>query len=113
MAGSKEPWKCVVTIRFNTDERGIPLGQPRIIPFGSNIVEKTGLVDRISRAQQAILNPNRDYNEFLEGGLQDLKRSRQMSFSPNLVCLEISGEGLPDLSFIDLPGALRYRFCGS
>lgn len=106
LASSKDPWKCVVTIRFNTDERGTPLGQPRIIPFGPTIVEQTALVDRISRAQQAILNPSRDYNDFLEGRLQDIEGSRQLSFSPNLVCLEISGDGLPDLSFIDLPGLI-------
>jgi len=31
----------------------------------------------------------------------------QQEFSPNVVCLDISGPGLPNLSFYDLPGVIN------
>jgi hypothetical protein len=50
-----------------------------------------------------ILNPNTNSDFFLDACPEDLEK-KQLSFSFNLVCLEISGKDVDDLSFIDLPG---------
>jgi hypothetical protein len=34
----------------------------------------------------------------------DVLKERQLSFSSNSVCLDISGRDIDDLSFVDLPG---------
>ena len=59
--------------------------------------------DRISRAQLAILNPSTPAVEFLERDDADLG-SNELTFSPNIVCLEITGPDYSEISFIDLPG---------
>lgn len=64
----------------------------------------------ISRAQLAILNPLVPAQEFLTIDLTSLgadgqrNQFRQTRFSANVVCLDIIGPDVPDLSFIDLPG---------
>ncbi|THH11229.1 hypothetical protein EW146_g8124 [Bondarzewia mesenterica] len=107
LSHSEDAWKCEVKLRFDTDIRGIPLGQPLIVPFGGPISEsnKADVEDRIRRAQQAILNPNREPEEFLD---EQLPTDRELTFSSNFVSLEISGNQIPDLSFIDLPGNLLF-----
>lgn len=64
------------------------------------------LEDIISRAQLAILSDTDDPKGFARGSIANLERYRQADFSPNIVCISISGPGLPDLSFYDLPGII-------
>ena len=73
------------------------------IPFGAVITDKSHVEERIRRAQRAILNPSISHEAFLSGpdGEPDEK---ELSFSKNCVCLELSGPDLTDLSFCDLPG---------
>jgi hypothetical protein len=52
-----------------------------------------------------ILNPSIDSRRFLEGDDDD-PPERQLTFSSNCICLEISGNDVADLSFCDLPGKL-------
>lgn len=59
--------------------------------------------ERIRRAQRAILNPDTHFQSFLDGDDEDPKE-RQLTFSKNTVCLEVSSEDVADLSFVDLPG---------
>ncbi|KAJ7900734.1 P-loop containing nucleoside triphosphate hydrolase protein [Mycena olivaceomarginata] len=97
------PWQCVVELRFITDKNGQPLGPPRNERFGDVILDKSEVEDRIRRAQRAILNPSKTFKTFLEGDDDD---SRELSFSTNYISLQISGPGVADLSFVDLPGLI-------
>lgn len=108
LARSDNPWQCVVSLRFITDEHGQTLGQARNQIFGGVIYNKSDVEDRIRRAQKAILNPSRPINHFLEGDDEDRGES-QLSFSNNCVSLQISGPDVADLSFVDLPGMSRAR----
>ncbi|KAL0573674.1 hypothetical protein V5O48_008286, partial [Marasmius crinis-equi] len=103
---SKEPWKCIVSLRILTDNNGQLLGQARNEAFGPPIYNKAEVEERIRRAQLAILNPNIPRKEILEGDgyVDNVKGS---SFSANCVALEISGPDVADLAFCDLPGLIR------
>lgn len=57
-------------------------------------------------AQLATLNPGSPYERYLPGNPKP-KDERQVKFSPNVVRLDISGPGLPNLSFTDLPGVIN------
>jgi hypothetical protein len=92
-----------VSLRNVTDENGVVLLQPRRVEFGDPIFAKPLVTDRIRRAQCAILNPNTPIDHFLEPSFEALEQ-RELSFSSNSVCLEISGKDVDDLSFVDLPG---------
>jgi hypothetical protein len=59
--------------------------------------------ERIRRAQLAILNPTIDSMSFLVSDETAQYPSR--SFSQNCVIVELSGDKLSDLNFVDLPGA--------
>jgi hypothetical protein len=71
--------------------------------FGPPIFSKSQVTERIRRAQCAILNPRTPHANFLEASPEVLEK-RELSFSSNSVCLEISGKDVDDLSFVDLPG---------
>jgi hypothetical protein len=85
-------------------EDGSVLPQPRKLEFGDPIYSKSLVTDRIRRAQCAILNPNTPFTYFLDAS-PDTLEEKDLSFSSNSVCLEISGRDVEDLSFVDLPGA--------
>lgn len=103
LSSSSSDWTCIVTLRFTTDLNGQTLGQPRTIVFGPAITDKSNVEERIRRAQRAILNPGTAYQIFLDGDDEDLPKS-ELTFSTNCVTLQISGPGVADLSFCDLPG---------
>jgi hypothetical protein len=76
--------------------------------FGDPIYSKTLVTERIRRAQCAILNPDTPSTFFLDATPDELKEKEKNSsckFSSNLVCLEIRGSDVEDLTFVDLPGA--------
>jgi hypothetical protein len=85
-------------------EHGVVLQQPRREQFGDPIFSKTLVTERIRRAQCAILNPETPNAFFLEAPLDVLEGENHLSFSSNMVCLEISGRDVENLSFVDLPG---------
>ncbi|TCD65552.1 hypothetical protein EIP91_002516 [Steccherinum ochraceum] len=103
LSWSSEPWRCVVSVRFITDEHGVALGQIRNETFGEPIFDKSLVEERIRRAQRAILNPSKSSREFLTGPDED-PADRDLTFSINCVSLQISGSDVADLSFCDLPG---------
>ena len=103
LAYSTEAWKCLVTLRFTTDETGQPLGRTRNETFGPPILNKPEVEERIRRAQRAILNPSQPSRHFLEGDEETATQS-ELTFSTNCISLQISGQDVADLSFCDLPG---------
>jgi hypothetical protein len=66
-------------------------------------MDQNMLEERIFRAQRAILNPSIPTQTFLEGGI-DPSAPNELTFSSNIVCLEITGPDYSDISFVDLPG---------
>lgn len=60
----------------------------------------------LRRAQAAVLHPSLHPRFFTAGADVTMLVGRQEEFSPNVVRLEISGPGLPNLSFFDLPGVI-------
>ncbi|KAK0184517.1 P-loop containing nucleoside triphosphate hydrolase protein [Armillaria mellea] len=105
LANSTGTWKCIVSLRFIKDAKGQLLGMARNEQFGEVIYDKGEVEERIRRAQRAMLNPNRRSIDFLESDDEDAT-DNQLSFSTNFVSLQISGPGVADLSFCDLPGLI-------
>ncbi|KAH9915501.1 P-loop containing nucleoside triphosphate hydrolase protein [Fomitopsis serialis] len=102
---STQPWQCIVSLRFITDERGQALGHARNESFGEVIFEKAKVEERIRRAQRAALNPSTRPIQFLQGADADPAHP-ELSFTTNCVCLQIRGSDVADLSFCDLPGLI-------
>ena len=107
LTNSGRPWQCQILLRRETDENGhrVPTKEER---FGPLLHDKTHLEEMIRRAQLAILNPSVP-GKFFEtfntrSGTNHPELAKQLAFSSNVVCLDLSGPDLPDLSFIDLPG---------
>ncbi|PMD65465.1 uncharacterized protein K444DRAFT_519277 [Hyaloscypha bicolor E] len=78
------------------------------------ITNKSELEEVIKWAQIALLNHDEDYRIFIPGtgrralgDFQQERESTEAKFSPNVIFIEISGPGLPALSFYDLPGIFR------
>lgn len=70
------------------------------------VTSKDEIVDALERAQLAILNPGTSFERY-KPGVSISKRDHQVKFSPNVIRLDISGPGLPNLSFFDLPGVIN------
>ncbi len=103
LSSSSDAWKCVVSLRFTKDANGQLLGTARNERFGDVIVDKAEVEERMRHAQRAILNPSRPSSDFLDMDDEDIYEN-ELSFSTNCVSLQISGPGVADLSFCDLPG---------
>lgn len=102
-------WHCQVRLRFETDVNGKPLHQVQEIPFGLVLYSTAELENRLLRAQRAILNPDKDYRDFLAGDSSAVATGgNQLPFSSNVVCVDVWGPDVPDLSFVDLPGGCLY-----
>lgn len=65
-----------------------PLNMAESIPFIDNC-SKADLEIFLARAQNAVLNPAMDPRDFVNGLLTD---NPQCGFSPNVVCLDVSGQ---------------------
>ena len=96
-------WRCEIFI-FRTCEQNAGLENPEQISFGPTITNPDEVPDRVQRAQRAILNPNTDSSRYLHDNLDDDEQN-ELSFSQDYISIQISGPGLVDLSFVDLPGA--------
>lgn len=98
-------WSCQVSIRWEFDVNGTRLGTVTEEPFGGIILQREEVEIALRRAQVAVLNPQLPSDGFHHLTTQDLKKySNNLAFSRNVVCLDISGPDLTDLSFVDLPG---------
>ncbi|KAG8796640.1 hypothetical protein FRC12_013632 [Ceratobasidium sp. 428] len=118
---SDAEWTANVLLRFESGKDGYT-GPTKEIPFGKwcfptqrhsaklSILLGTALTsrdevqERIRRAQLAILNPTIGSLSFLTSDENAQYRSR--SFSQNCVIVELSGNQLSDLNFVDLPGII-------
>ncbi|KAJ5959499.1 uncharacterized protein N7479_006649 [Penicillium vulpinum] len=121
LAESDNSWRCVIHLsrryifdpskRMKAPKKSEPLG-PWIALGGQDdehfvtLDNKKEVKKAIRCAQLAILNPSTDSQDFVPGSMPDMSHTPQVKFSPNAVRLDISGPGLPNLSFYDLPGVI-------
>lgn len=117
LSNSPEPWKCQILLRIEKDDFGARLSQVTETKFGPVLFDKTKLEPMLRRAQLAILNPSVPAEDFVEYDLKNIVHGtppngsiKSLQFSGNVVCLDLSGPDVVDLSFIDLPG--RYSPTG-
>jgi hypothetical protein len=78
-----------------------------VVNHFATVTEKSELEVMLRKAQLAILNPRNDPQTYVGIDLASADLSRQVAFSPNVVCLEIQGPNLPELYFYDLPGSIN------
>lgn len=93
-----------VLLRNEKDVKGNKLPEIREDKFGPAIFDKSSLEQMLRRAQLAILNPSLPTKQFETVDTDGLIDLTELQFSPNVVCVDISGPGVTNLSFIDLPG---------
>lgn len=105
LAYSPAEWHCQVYLRFEKDDYGNRLPDVTERPFGPVLLVKKELEVMLRRAQLAVLNPMTPMDDFLDLDV-DTDFANQLPFSSNVVCINVSGPDIPDLSFIDLPGVL-------
>ena len=106
LSSSEGIWHAQVSIRLVVDQQGNPLQRPTLQRFGDIITSKTRVEERIKRAQLAILNPSTPAKDFLTADLP-FSGTNESRFSKNSICLDISGPGVDDLAFVDLPGTCQ------
>ncbi|PBK80191.1 hypothetical protein ARMGADRAFT_1003277 [Armillaria gallica] len=111
LASSEDPWCCQISIRYEFE----PNGEMRLKDviehkFGDLIMKKTEVELMLRRAQWAVLNPELSYEHILVMSMHEMDQNSSngtLRFSRNVVCVDLKGPGLTDLSFIDLPGIIQ------
>ncbi|KAF8420218.1 P-loop containing nucleoside triphosphate hydrolase protein [Tirmania nivea] len=114
-------WQCKVSLRFNKKYSPASSGSRGTNnPWVDQSVEQHLFLELSSKeevegalmtAQSAVLNPSKRWKDFAMkqelGGSNPMMEDCEVKFSPNVVCLEITEPGLPNLAFIDLPGVIQ------
>ncbi|KAL5513678.1 hypothetical protein ACEPAH_4077 [Sanghuangporus vaninii] len=113
MSYSPESFRCQISLRLEVDELGNPVKNVREVKFGPLLTDKSTLEEMLRRAQLAILNPSVPKEFFVNLDLDNVQpgqppfgMTRQLQFSPNVICVDISSPVVTDLTFIDLPGII-------
>ena len=102
MTSSSSPWQAVVSIRRIVDSTGKRVDWPKLAPFGPPITDPADVEMRIRQAQQALLNPDMPMEMFLSS--RGMSKPSALRFTRNSIVVEIKGQGVDDLAFVDLPG---------
>jgi hypothetical protein len=109
LRSSSLDWSCRISLRRSGDDE-----KAAEEPFGSEITDPAQVEDRLRRAQFSLRNPSQDARKFLELDDEVLKQAnkskdglfegqKMIAFTKNVVCVDISGPGIVDLAFLDLP----------
>ncbi|KAI0706855.1 P-loop containing nucleoside triphosphate hydrolase protein [Cerioporus squamosus] len=99
LAHSSEGWSCQIKIRWEYDD--------------NKRLDEDDVEPMLRRAQAAVLNPDDEPSKFLSLSEEEvksgkgLKGPKSLLFSRNVVCVELKGPELADLSFVDLPGIVQ------
>ncbi len=109
-------WSCQIKIRWEYDESSNDnkrVEEVKEVQFGPLLTDKSLVEPMLRRAQAAVLNPHISGEKFVDMSEEKLKASKvdgrkSLLFSRNIVCIELAGPDLVDLSFVDLPGKSRY-----
>ena len=107
LSSSDRPWHCQISIRHKSSDSDPGAEEP----FGPSICNRDGVEEMVCRAQLAILNPDLPASAFetfdvksLQPGEKPPGSSTQLSFSNDVVSVDISGPDLPELCIVDVPG---------
>ncbi|TFK46143.1 hypothetical protein OE88DRAFT_1687998 [Heliocybe sulcata] len=111
LSSSDGPWVCQISIRWEFDDKGKRKDDVQEVAFGAPLTNKGDVELALRRAQAAVLNPTIPSSKFLVLSAEDLRKKGQvpgtLPFSRNVVCVDLAGPDLTDLSFIDLPGIIQ------
>ncbi|KAI0650981.1 P-loop containing nucleoside triphosphate hydrolase protein [Trametes meyenii] len=108
LSHSPSNWSCQIKIRYEYDQDGKPLADVEERDFGTRITDKSRVEGMLRRAQAAVLRPDIDPSEFVHRDRPEgIKGKKPLRFSKNVVCVELTGPDLADLSFVDLPGIVQ------
>ena len=113
LSRSSGSWSCQIKIRWEYNATGSRRSDVEEVNFGDRLHDKRAVELALRQAQAAVLN--RDAGVPLEAFLQMDERALKARaavkgsggpapFSRNVVCVELAGPELTDLSFVDLPG---------
>ncbi|KAL4817512.1 P-loop containing nucleoside triphosphate hydrolase protein [Aspergillus spinulosporus] len=117
-----EPWTCRVYLsrKYMYDGSGKMTKPKKNQPLGPwlpmeqedehfiTITDKTQTAEAIKCAQLAILNPGSTPANYLPSMTGETDpQDCEVKFSPNIIRLDISAHGFPNLSFYDLPGVIN------
>uniref|UniRef100_A0A0W0FIH9 Uncharacterized protein n=1 Tax=Moniliophthora roreri TaxID=221103 RepID=A0A0W0FIH9_MONRR len=106
-----DTWSCTINLKVGANA-GRPTSSQR---FGPQRITDRGSVDLwIRRAQTAILSPHRSPAEFEDMSTDELRRilkedNQTLSFSKDLIEIEVRDPKLPPLTFVDLPGLIQHH----
>ncbi|KAF3905219.1 Dynamin-3 [Orbilia brochopaga] len=106
-------WRCRVSLRFHKNYHPKKRGDPWVDTqhqqfFFMNIDNPDHVEQALIRAQLAILNPTKPWAQFADKAFSlPSSETTDVPFSPNVICMEITGNNIPNLSFIDLPGIIH------
>jgi hypothetical protein len=78
------------------------------IEFGSVVTDMSQVAPLVRRAQIALLNPSIAPRRFLEmtEDILDQRVPDALQFSRNVVCVNLEGPQLVDVTFIEVPSAV-------
>ncbi|KAH9932350.1 P-loop containing nucleoside triphosphate hydrolase protein [Fomitopsis serialis] len=112
LSSSSEPWRCQVSIRWEFDSSGKRRNEVQEVTFGGAITNKADVELMLRRAQAAVLNPDIPAVKFVTMSADSLNdagalQKKRLLFSRNVVCIDLAGPDLTDLSFVDLPGIIQ------
>ncbi|KAI2402087.1 hypothetical protein LOZ67_000843 [Ophidiomyces ophidiicola] len=118
LSESDNPWICRVLLmkRYLYVPKGRPTSKNPLGPWieqeleeilFDTLTDKSMLEKVLKWAQIATLNPARSPKDFGPDNDNDTYTFTQVKFSPNVVRLDISAPGFPNLSFYDLPGVIN------
>lgn len=103
MTFREDVWTCKISIRWEYNKDGTKRDPVEEVAFGNAITNKKEVELALRRAQAALLNPDKSgFEDSLEEDL--LSEANELSFSQNVVCVDLSGPDLVDLAFVDMPG---------
>ena len=112
LAHSSDGWSCQIKIRWEYEDNK-RLDEIEEEDFGPLLTDKAAVEPMLRRAQAAVLNPEVEPSKFASLSEEELKSGKlpkglkSLLFSRNVVCVELKGPELADLSFVDLPGIVQ------
>mmetsp|Transcript_14875 Transcript_14875/g.33207 ORF Transcript_14875/g.33207 Transcript_14875/m.33207 type:complete len:851 (-) Transcript_14875:59-2611(-) len=86
-----QEWSCRISLRITVDEESGGQYSPPVIEECCVITDSNSMPDEIENAQRALLE----------------RVTNGTNFTSNVVCVNIAGDGCPDLSLVDLPGLIQ------
>ncbi|KIK58161.1 hypothetical protein GYMLUDRAFT_74954 [Collybiopsis luxurians FD-317 M1] len=112
LSSSHNSWSCRISIRTEFNSTGKRLAAVSERRFGECITDKSQVKLFLRRAQFAVLNPDTSWNKILSASAEDLRTwsaqsTSSPSFSRNVICVDVEGPDLTELSFVDLPGLIH------